>query len=287
MPAERKRRRQDEHVLSKRVCDAVRQELSPEIEVSTAWGEHLDHLTNPLKARRLQKKTDIWLVEGLFSQRECVKLVAEAEAKRFGVTDYAWSYRGNLRLTTLDSALARAVWDRLRPLIPATLSLSRPVSAAAAAEAWWDHYPWAEGTWQAVGLNECWRLAKYRPGDRFMCHCDEAFVRPNVNPKEMSMISVNIYMNDVAELGRTRFFLEEDWRTQIETILEDGQERLSPKKGVVGDILVRPVAGSCLLFLQPPGRTYYHDGETLGSDVKYLFRSDVMYRKLDPSVSRD
>jgi len=46
------------------------------------------------------------------------------------------------------------------------------------------------------------------------------------------------------------------------------------------DIAVVPEAGRCLLFQQPPGQCYFHDGEELGSGCKYLFRSDVMYRRV-------
>merc|ERR1712060_1013550 len=99
--------------------------------------------------------------------------------------------------------------------------------------------------------NECWRLAKYYPGDQFKGHCDAPFVRSN---DEWSMLTVNIYMNGGFEGGATRF-------------------------GTNNYLSVTPEAGLCLLFRQPPGQQYYHDGEQLRSGVKYLFRSDVMYRR--------
>merc|ERR1719389_1337633 len=75
----------------------------------------------------------------------------------------------------------------------------------------------------------------------------------------MSMLTVNIYMNGGFEGGSTRFYFEGDKKASF---------------------AVTPSPGLCLLFRQPPGEAYYHDGEMLGSGVKYLFRSDVMYRRL-------
>lgn len=46
--------------------------------------------------------------------------------------------------------------------------------------------------------------------------------------------------------------------------------------------------GGDLPYLQTaPGANYYHDGEQVLSGNKFLFRSDVMYRKVEASKERD
>jgi hypothetical protein len=132
---------------------------------------------------------------------------------------------------------------------------------------WWEHYPRADGVWEASGLNDCWRLAKYYPGDQFAVHCDAAFER--TAGSEMSMLTANIYLNEDFDGGRTRFFLNDD--PQFEWRDDFGE----------ADFSVLPKVGRCLLFRQPPGQSYWHEGEVLGSGRKYLLRSDVMYRKRD------
>merc|ERR1712222_128831 len=92
------------------------------------------------------------------------------------------------RLITTDRRFTEAVWQRLRALVPATMTL-----------------PDADGVWDAVGLNECWRLAKYYPGDVFKGHCDASFMRSSV---EESMITVNVYMNGGFQGGATRFYFD-------------------------------------------------------------------------------
>lgn len=205
-----------------------------EIQVSTRWANLLDEQA-PSPVVRQVDGHEIWLIENVFSEEECAVLIEAAEEHGFGTTSYPKSYRGNLRLTTTDPSLSEAVWHRLRPLVPAKVVCQG-------------------ATWDAVGLNECWRLAKYHPGDRFMGHCDANFMRSS---DEMSMFTVNIYMNAGFEGGNTRFYLA------------DRKE---------ADLVVEPKTGSFLLFRQPPEENYYHDVEQLRSGLKYLFRSDLMYR---------
>ena len=98
------------------------------------------------------------------------------------------SYRGNLRLISRDASLAQALWPRLRTHVPRVV-VDR------------------EGDrWEAKNLNECWRLAKYFPGDRFARHTDAFFERSR---DERSFFTVNVYLNDVpAEHGgATRFYV--------------------------------------------------------------------------------
>eukprot|EP00927_Polykrikos_kofoidii_P066640 TRINITY_DN62200_c0_g1_i1.p1 TRINITY_DN62200_c0_g1~~TRINITY_DN62200_c0_g1_i1.p1 ORF type:complete len:298 (-),score=48.97 TRINITY_DN62200_c0_g1_i1:355-1158(-) len=223
-------------------------------------------LTSPLEVpvvQRLGGREDIWIVDGLLSVAECQALIAGAEAHGFGTTDFEQSYRGNLRLTASDAKLAKAVWHRLQPLLPAKVQMRPP--QVAGDEKWWSSYPAVGGRWQAVGLNDCWRFAKYRPGDRFMCHCDSAFER--TPGEEMSMFSCTIYLNTDFAGGQTRFYLNDDpyfeWREDF------GKP----------DLEVVPKVGRCLLFRQPPGFTYWHDGEEVRSGLKYLLRSDVLYQK--------
>lgn len=237
-------------------------DLEREISVSTDWSSLLGATPKGLVARQINGH-EVWLVDGLLSADECDALISTSEHHGFGPTDFVKSYRGNLRLTAIDSGLAEAVWQRLSPLVPGTLRLKAPPLLTD--ESWWCHYPDADGTWDAAGLNECWRLAKYYPGDQFMCHCDGAFEK--IIGSEMSMLTANIYLNSAFDGGKTRFYFSDD------PYLEWRDDFGKP------DFEIVPRKGLCLLFRQPPGRTYWHDGEAVFSGQKYLLRSDVMYRK--------
>lgn len=120
--------------------------------------------------------------------------------------------------------------------------------------------------WRAVGLNERFRLAKYHPGARFGAHVDASFGRND----DQSLLTVNIYTNNVDEAhgGRTRFYAA------------SAAHRAEPGDGHV-DLAARPEAGTAMVFLQSPQpEAPLHDGEVLTGGVKYLVRTDVMYRRV-------
>lgn len=181
---------------------------------------------------------DVFLLTPCFDLEECKKIISASETLGFGRTNYPKLYRGNCRLITTDLALAEALWGRMRALVPSHLE--------------------EDGcTWDAVGLNECFRLSKYVDGDVFGSHIDTFYQR---NSQEKSMYTVNIYLNgdDEFQRGRTRFY---------------NDQSLSPECSVT------PAAGVGLIFRQPPSAHYSHDGEVVREGSKYLIRSDIMYRK--------
>jgi hypothetical protein len=191
---------------------------------------------------------EAFLVTSLFDAQESELLIEAAENVGFGLTAYPKMYRGNKRLITVDHSLANIVWQRLRPVVPQEVTLGSE-------------------KWQAVGLNECWRLAKYYPGDRFLGHVDDYFQR---SPTEQSMFTVNIYMNGGFIGGATRFFAE---RHNL-SFTEEVKNKLPPPI-----FSATPKAGMCLVFRQPPGQSYFHDAQPIENGTKILFRSDVMYQK--------
>ena len=234
-----------------------RQAAAPErVGCKTAWAELLDDGVAPVRGELTYEPgapryddADLILVEHLLSVEECARIVAAAESETFGTTPYPPQYRGNLRLITTDESLASAIWERLKPMVPSTVVDEKGE------------------TWDAYGVNECVRLARYSPGDRFLEHLDANFRRSD---GDMSLFTVNAYLNEVVDGGATRFY----------------GEAPKKRKGVVErpvTLAVAPGPGRAVVFRQPPGRYFYHDGEALGSGRKYLLRTDVMYRRRGPA----
>lgn len=219
--------------------------LAHEIEIKSTWGELLRPLDWKISCDPIKAVPETFLLSPIFLREECEALIAASEKHGFGPTNYPKTYRGNLRLITTDASLSRVVFERIRNLLP-------PKVEEGGSE------------WELVGLNECWRLAKYYPGDVFGAHVDARFER---SKQERSMFTVNIYMNGGFEGGSTRFY----------GAYPDDHSRRPP---VIASVVPQPGLG--LIFRQPPGQRLLHDGEKVGSGNKYLFRSDAMYRKADP-----
>lgn len=112
-----------------------------------------------------------------------------------------------------------------------------------------------EEMWQITGLNTRFRNSKYYPGSVFQQHIDASFLR---SLAEASFFTVNIYMNEGFEGGHTRFFKNNEMKDDV-----------------------TPTTGMALIFRQPPGKNYQHDGERVLSGLKYLLRTDVMYSKCE------
>jgi prolyl 4-hydroxylase len=98
-----------------------------------------------------------------------------------------------------------------------------------------------------VGANERFRCYRYRPGMRFAPHLDGAFYR---NDNEFSCYTFMIYLNAEFEGGITTFF-------------------------TVPEVAIKPETGKGLLFQHP----ILHEGSVVTSGVKYVLRTDLMYRK--------
>eukprot|EP00040_Diaphanoeca_grandis_P004917 m.30589 g.30589 ORF g.30589 m.30589 type:complete len:524 (+) comp16311_c1_seq2:130-1701(+) len=230
-------------VVEREIREGVR-----EIESKTSWGSHIDTtIVLPSSAAKVCHKNfkEAYNLEGIFTPDECVQLVQAAEAVGFGYTPYRKQYRGNLRLITMDASLADAVWCRIKHTMPQIVYQT-------------DFKDKKKKTkWEVVGLNACWRISKYYPGDKFGKHVDAAYYE---NATSQSMFTVNAYMNGGFTNGATRFY----------------QNRKS--KDPVFSVIPKP--GTACVFRQPPSAAYEHDGEELGSGVKYLFRTDVMYRMI-------
>lgn len=120
--------------------------------------------------------------------------------------------------------------------------------------------------WRANALNPYLRFCKYRPGDDFGPHNDG---RRMINVDEQSFMTVNIYLTTVPEPhgGATR-------------VLERCESDTGEHK-VVG--IMQPVEGALSMFRD----SLSHDGERLKEGVKYLLRSDVMYKQETPFSFED
>eukprot|EP00037_Helgoeca_nana_P021729 m.219796 g.219796 ORF g.219796 m.219796 type:complete len:274 (-) comp25761_c1_seq3:265-1086(-) len=184
------------------------------------------------------KFDQVYHIKGLLSKAECTRFIEAQEKEGYGFTNYNKKYRGNLRLINDDPSLAAALYPRLAGVIPTDIvDESSPSSV-----------------WRPVGLNPRFRCSKYTPGDVFGAHVDAAYAE---SVDVQSLFTVNIYTSTVATRGETRFFH-------------------SGREGGGLAFACDAVAGDAVVFRQPPGRAYRHDGAGFPDGVKYLLRTDVM-----------
>lgn len=95
----------------------------------------------------------------------------------------------------------------------------------------------------AVGLNELFRFYKYGHGQKFKKHVDESFIR---NDEEASYYTFMVYLNEGYEGGETSF----------------------------DEKIVKGQTGMALVFLH----SLAHEGAEVLAGIKYVLRTDIMYR---------
>ena len=126
------------------------------------------------------------------------------------------------------------------------LILDDPSLAASLFDRIRPHVPeWMYGDARVAGVNERFRFYRYHPGQRFVRHFDGSFRR---SAREESQLTFMVYLNDAAQGGATRF--------------------------LDLDVDVTPATGTALLFQH----RLLHEGAEVTSGVKYVLRTDVMYR---------
>jgi hypothetical protein len=145
-------------------------------------------MTTPLRVNRLTP--GVFTIENYLSPAECERFVAlgdgigytPSEVNFVGGSRRAEEIRNNDRVIFDDPALATALFERARPLLPSE----------------------DEG-WQLLGFNERMRFYRYGPDQYFKWHRDGSF---SPAPEVESRLTFMIYLNEGFEGGDTEFKAE-------------------------------------------------------------------------------
>jgi len=186
------------------------------------------------------------ILENVLTRRECQRIIQETESIGYGSLGEGktgMAYRSNRRIQFDDSegSLGEELWRRISQYIPQIEVLPE------------------DGTFEYYLMNSRYRFAKYFKGEGFALHVD----KPTVYEKEIcSIYTVNIYLNDLKpeQGGKTRFYTK-----------------------MMGGNIVASVGGSAgtvAIFKQALGGVFtpVHDGEKVNSGLKYLMRTDIIYK---------
>tara|TARA_R110000782_G_scaffold113310_2_gene203321 strand:- start:657 stop:1214 length:558 start_codon:yes stop_codon:yes gene_type:complete len=170
-------------------------------------------------------------VSNFLSKEECVGFISFAEAQGFEEALVNTKAKGQVMLKDLRDNdrhifqardLATQLWELMQGFVPAEVY-----------------------GWTAIGLNEQFRIYRYKDGQQFKVHPDGAFKRDET---EHSKITVMLYLNDEFEGGETEFVMPHE--------------------------VIEPEAGKLLLF----SHGQLHKGNPVPTGTKYVIRTDVMYK---------
>jgi len=220
----------------------------------------------PIVKKEFPLPLDGFLLYNVISPSECEYYVEQTEI--FGyekLIGYKPDHRDNQRIVIKNEELCNLLFERIKPFLPPEIAVPDDSAMKMTAEFG------TQGKWQVLGLNECWRFCRYYPGGHFAPHYDGAFAR---SENERSLLTFMIYLNGGFEGGETNF-LENDQLLQKNA---DGKYQGDANK-ILESIVPEP--GLALIFLHPQ----MHEGARLKSGVKYILRSDIMYRRVEVGKS--
>ena len=204
---------------------------------------------------------------------DCARLrdamAASGRAQPVGVTGVRDSYGvGSVRATAWSPELARALFARLRPVLPSV----RFLDERSPTDAFATEHRHGHRTWRLVGLSPLLRFMRYDPGGRHLCHYDAGF---DYGDGRRTLLSVVFYLSDASGSGATRF-------------VRDGQEGLPARERDVSDWVrdtredeviarVYPREGEALVF----DHRLCHDVERWdGPGPRVIVRGDVVYEAI-------
>lgn len=199
--------------------------------------------------RALPTDTEGFVLDDVLSDVQCSQLVEHTE--RLGFID---KRKGNFagdrqRATFTDPDLAAVIWDKIAPYcrahehnhVAGNYDLTGPCNRV------------ASGLYEPVGVNPFFRVSKYMPGNSFSPHTDTAYAK---NDQYVGMHTLLLYLNSDVKGGETVVYSEERTRTP-------SGARVTPK------------GGRALVFYHYT----VHEGAMVMGGVKYVVRTEVMFRR--------
>ncbi|XP_064639568.1 uncharacterized protein LOC135495078 [Lineus longissimus] len=207
-----------------------------------------------------------FLLDNALSQEECKYYIDKAERMGLGpIHEANHSYRNSDRIMVRSPGLSEALFNRIKPYLTDIKICGDPKKKHITGIGFL-----LQGTWSPVGLNDAFRICRYYPGGHFAPHFDGHFVKDS---NERSMVTLMLYLNGGFEGGPTNFVNEK------QPLFKDEQGRyVAEEKNIL--YRVQPEAGLAIIF----NHHRLHEGGALLKGVKYILRTDIMYRRNEAMV---
>eukprot|EP01006_Ploeotia_vitrea_P003599 TRINITY_DN112901_c0_g1_i1.p1 TRINITY_DN112901_c0_g1~~TRINITY_DN112901_c0_g1_i1.p1 ORF type:complete len:216 (+),score=12.12 TRINITY_DN112901_c0_g1_i1:38-685(+) len=192
-----------------------------------------------------------WMIPEFLTEDESCRLINAAESVGFELIGGIPTYRKCWRSQSPEHAKhCDWMWDRLlcANLLPLEMDALDEEDPEGGLQ-----------RWQAVGLHDLPRMCKYDPGHHFSRHYDYS-IAPE--PKHQSLFTFMLYLNNNFTGGDLQFYADDD---------NGGTEE--------PELVVTPERGLAVLFQQNKSAGLLHAGMPVLKGTKYIFRTEVIYKK--------
>jgi len=207
-------------------------------------------------------RSEVRIVHGILHERECQKIINTIEELRLDPPPlFDKSVRNCRRRHTVDPGMSECLMPRIRPFVPEIVVMDG-------------------ARWKLSRFTHHWRYVKYPVGGKFVPHWDGAKLLPW---HEMTVFTVQIYLNDNFEGGSTRFYTDYEATRLPAHDIEYGKSQLRFDESMQPTHIVDAKTGSCLIF-NHSGKSVLHDGEIVRSGAKYIMRGDILYSAIREDI---
>lgn len=230
------------------------------------------------KRQRIMKWAELientaWVAEGVLTTEECQRFLERA--REDGISEMTAAgdvrHRNSTTVPVVDEELAQRVFERIKDHLPQEVFVDENCQNLGLMYNKEELY----GRWTVSSLNPRWRVACYQEGGHFGPHRDAYH---KVDENHRSLITLNGYLTDrPTGFGGATRFVQDD----IDVHLNNDGIFTTPDDAVLHRVEADK-AGKAVVFFHD----LMHDGEPLkeGSPEKWLFRTDIMYRR-DPETA--
>lgn len=135
----------------------------------------------------IKNEDHIIYLTDLLSKNECESLINKTNNLEYlKLEGFKGKVRSNKRRRTFDEKMSEIMFNRIKKYVPKYVIID-------------------DCKWELNRIMDYWRYCKYNPGEHFSPHYDGSKVLLNDNTREMSVFTINIYLNDCFIGGGTRF----------------------------------------------------------------------------------
>lgn len=185
-------------------------------------------------------------IDGVLTPDDCKRWIEAAERAQFTKSGEREIFSGNrLRTVINDKDAADAVWEQIKGHV----TKRRTHRGKDGNHSYGGVGAIPDGEYEPFGVSPMFRFSKYVPGGSFGWHVDTCYAK---GPHEVGMDTLLIYLNDDYIGG--------------ETVL----------KLVPDTVVMTPKTGSAMAFYH----CQTHAGMEVQRGVKYLVRTEVLYKKI-------
>jgi hypothetical protein len=213
----------------------------------------------------------------IFDSLDCDNIINNAEKYGLRKKDsYDKKTRQSDQLCIIDTDLAETIFNSLIDIVQKEFKDVKPCGLN------------VDDLWELQCVNPCIRINSYKaPSIGFLPHYDGAY---SESDSVKSALSIVIYLNDNSKekkdyyKGGKTIFYDKPHKIEVPGMTVDEEIKINQGLDHYEKLCIKPEKGKCIIF----GQNVLHTSSKITKGIKYIIRTDVIYKKIqiDRSIGK-